>query len=376
MHIMRKLSLRMKFTVGFGVVLLILVVVGAVSYSSLDDLAALSAEAAEKAHSVAIMRDMGSRINDQKAEVRGFLLDDSRREEMERYAENSRQLADAFSKLEPMIVTEKGKQLLAQMREASDGYHRQMDSIVELRRTGKAKKATALLYEPQTVAMRDQIAKSLAALVDRGGELEAAARQEQGAAESGAKTRLVVLVLVGLAVGFAMTIYIARNITGRISQMVATIQAISENDLSMDDMQIRNADEIGKAGQLLNGMKNSLREIIQSIASTAEHVAGASEEISSSAAQQSQGAETQTNQTSQVATAMQEMSSTVLQVSENSNKAAEASRQAAETAREGGAIVEETLAKMRVIAGSVEGTAKKMEELGKSSDQIGRIASH
>jgi len=56
---------------------------------------------------------------------------------------------------------------------------------------------------------------------------------------------------------------------------------------------------------------------------------------------------------------MQEMSSTVLQVSENSNKAAEASRDAAETAREGGTIVEETLVKMRAIADSVDGTARR-----------------
>jgi methyl-accepting chemotaxis protein len=35
--------------------------------------------------------------------------------------------------------------------------------------------------------------------------------------------------------------------------------------------------------------------------------------------------------------------------------------------------VEETLAKMRTIAESVSATAKKVEELGKSSDQIGRI---
>src|SRR5205807_6913761 len=38
------------------------------------------------------------------------------------------------------------------------------------------------------------------------------------------------------------------------------------------------------------------------------------------------------------------------------------------------AIVEETLSRMRAIADSVGSTAKKMEGLGKSSDQIGRIA--
>jgi methyl-accepting chemotaxis protein len=157
------------------------------------------------------------------------------------------------------------------------------------------------------------------------------------------------------------------------ARMVTLIQQIAANNLAVEDMQIVSEDEIGSAGKALNKMKNSLREMIQSIASTAEHVASASEEISSSATQQAQGSETQKDQTSQVATAMQEMSSTVLQVSDNSNKAAEAARKAADTAKHGGSIVEETLTKMRRIAESVGGTAKKMEELGKSSDQIGRI---
>jgi methyl-accepting chemotaxis protein len=138
-------------------------------------------------------------------------------------------------------------------------------------------------------------------------------------------------------------------------------------------MKITSEDETGKAGEALNRMKNNLRGIIQSIAGTAEHIASASEKISSSATQQAQSAEIQKDQSVQVATAMQEMSSTVNSVSDSCHKAADAARQAAETARLGGSIVDGTLDKMRAIAESVGGTAKKMEELGKSSDQIGRI---
>jgi methyl-accepting chemotaxis protein len=174
--------------------------------------------------------------------------------------------------------------------------------------------------------------------------------------------------------GFAIAFGIARSLASAATKMLEQIQEIAANNLAVSDLDVRSQDEIGQAGMALNQMKHNLSEIVQSIAATAEHVASASEELSSSATLQAQGAETQSNQTTQVATAMQEMSSTVLQVSENSSKAAEASRQAAETAREGGSIVEDTLGKMRVIATSVEGTAKKMEELGKSSDQIGRIA--
>jgi methyl-accepting chemotaxis protein len=123
----------------------------------------------------------------------------------------------------------------------------------------------------------------------------------------------------------------------------------------------------------LNRMKHNLRQIIQSIASTATHVASASEEISASATLQAQSSETQKDQTTQVATSMQEMSSTVTQVSDNCNKAAHAARQAAETARQGGSIVDDTLTKMQLIADSVAATAKTVEGLGKSSDQIGHI---
>ncbi len=148
---------------------------------------------------------------------------------------------------------------------------------------------------------------------------------------------------------------------------------IAQNNLAVGDLCVEADDEIGEVTTALNKMKNNLRSVIESIAGTADNVVSASEEISSSATLQAQGAETQKDQAAQVATAMQEMSSTVLQVSENSNKAASASDKAAQTARRGGNIVEETLVKMRSIAESVGSTARKIDELGKSSDQIGRI---
>jgi methyl-accepting chemotaxis protein len=67
------------------------------------------------------------------------------------------------------------------------------------------------------------------------------------------------------------------------------------------------------------------------------------------------------------------MASTVVEISNNSAKAAAAARSAEETARRGGKIVEEALTTIRSIAGAVGDTATKIEGLGKSSDQIGRI---
>jgi ABC-type transporter Mla subunit MlaD len=130
---------------------------------------------------------------------------------------------------------------------------------------------------------------------------------------------------------------------------------------------------VAELAKWFNIFMDKLHEILSKVSSNTESLAAAGEEIAATSRQQTQGAELQRDQTAQVVTAMQEMTSTVQQVSENSNSAAAASQKAAETAREGGKVVEETLARMRAIAGSVGETAKKVEALGKQSDQIGRI---
>jgi methyl-accepting chemotaxis protein len=150
------------------------------------------------------------------------------------------------------------------------------------------------------------------------------------------------------------------------------LHAVAEGNLS-DTVEGTSADEIGQIGGALNRAIHGMAQTIHSISATAEHVASASEQISASAAQQAKSSGTQKDQTAQVATALQEMSTAVIQVSESSGRAAEASRQAAETARNGGAIVEDTLVKMHAIADSVRATAQRIEQLGKNSDQIGRI---
>lgn len=188
--------------------------------------------------------------------------------------------------------------------------------------------------------------------------------------------RAITIFLVVSLVALVITAgWIVRHITGGIAALVTSAKAIAAADLTGDDLPVRSRDELGDLTTAINQMKNDLRNMIGSVALTAERVASASEEISASANQQASGAETQKEEATHVAAAMQEMASTVLQVSENSSKAAESARMAAERAREGGRIVEDSVGKMNAIANSVSHTARQVEELGRSSDQIGEIVS-
>jgi len=369
---MSKLSLKAKLGLGFGAVLVIMIVVGVIGYEATYRLSDQNEVAMQNLKKQNLAMKMTAALETQTTGVRGYLLS-GRDDTLKHDQEGQTEFKEASDQLEKMLVTEEGKKLFAELHTSNETFRNFLDKAIALRRAGKEKEAGQLLFSTEVSQARNETRAALAHLDELEAKLVQDAVQESSLVESRTRTLIMACGVLGLILGITVAFFIVRSITSAMATMAALIQQIAANNLAVDDMRITSEDEIGKAGTALNQMKNNLRTMIQSIAGTAEHVASASEEISSSATQQAQGAETQKDQTSQVATAMQEMSSTVLQVSENSNKAAEASRQAAETARHGGSIVDETLNKMRTIADSVGATAKKMEELGKSSDQIGRI---
>jgi methyl-accepting chemotaxis protein len=357
---------------GFATLLALMLTLSLEAYhtvASLDDISDQGARTANQETMSLLLMEAAMK---ESSGTRGFLLT-GEEQMLERDEEGKEQHRENIEKLRSLLLTEEGKQLLAEIESAHQGFRAVADKEIQLKRGGKGSEATELM-STQAAPAFNLLDKATDKLFEHLEQKKKALNQEQDREAAQGKTLAIALCLIGIAVGFVVAILISRSLIGGINRMVAMIQDLAANNLAVDDLEITSQDEIGQAGLALNKMKNNLAEIIQSIAGTAEHVASASEELSSSASLQAQGAETQNNQTTQVATAMQEMSSTVLQVSENSNKASDASRQAAETAREGGTIVEETLVKMRAIAQSVDDTAKKMQELGKSSDQIGRIA--
>jgi len=370
-QMMSKLSLKMKLAVGFGTLLIILVVIATVAYTAVGSLAEAAKEVGRKASEKEMLVKIELAVAKGRSGSASYLLL-NRNEALEVDEEGKRDYKDSIEELTPLVHSDEGKRLFSEVQHSYDNLLAVSDKEVQLRRSGKTKDAIQTLTRESDPAFKQlhENVKAFTSYLDKGLE-EADKRQD--ATVSRCRVLILTLAALGFLLGAAVSGMTIRSIRSIMFRLVATMQRVAANDLATDDAEITTEDEIGQAGTAFNRMKNSLREMIQSIAGTAQHVASASEELSSSATQQAQSAETQKDQTAQVATAMQEMSSTVLQVSENSNKAAEASRQAAETARRGGAIVEETLSRMRAIADSVSGTAKKMDELGKSSDQIGQI---
>jgi methyl-accepting chemotaxis protein len=367
---MRSLSVRAKLLFGFGVLIAITLVLGGAAYRGILVIDDAANEIDRKTEERTLNDSVDLLALKEGAAARGFLLTGDEKE-LEKYESSKRDYVKVVDELTTKVKSEEGKRLFGQVKRAHETYMTVADREVQLKRDGKQSDAVALMrtQAAPAVAALDEATDGFSAHVIKTKQ-DVDKRQDADVAQ--AKLIIVILCVVGVIAGALLSGVISRSVSGAIGRIIAVIQELAANNLVVEDLET-SEDEIGRAGTALNEMKNNLRGIIQSLSGTADHVASASEEISSSAEQQAQSASTQKDQTTQVATALQEMNVTVQQVSENSSKASDASRKAAETARHGGAIVDETLAKMQVIAASVRSTAGRVEELGKSSDQIGRI---
>src|SRR5579863_2653873 len=150
---MNRLSLKLKLAVGFGALLLILLIMGAISYTSVQNVKNLSAFVDQRGQATFYAASIFSLVNDQKAEYRAYLLT-NQQAEMDRYAGNGLKLAEDLDKLDATLSTDKGRETVTHLRQALDAYHAIIERATNLHRAGKQKQAIALTLAPQSEAVR------------------------------------------------------------------------------------------------------------------------------------------------------------------------------------------------------------------------------
>jgi len=369
---MEGFGLRAKLGTGFGTLLALLVLVGAVGYYSTSRVirAAEDVTSLLKQKELVTATELGMRKQVRSALNYVFNGDS---ESLQEYEKDKQEAGQRLVDLGKVLNTAKGKVSLAKVIESSKKMTASTDQEIIFRQQSRS-------YEANDLASGPKMRAAMSAFVADCGELENwedKLSQDELDAEHQTEFRAhkitLSLVASGLLLGILIAFLIARSITGSLVSMLKMIQKVSAKDLTVADIAVSSSDEIGQAAVALNGMKNTLHEMVKGIACTAENLAKASEDISSGASQAAETARVQADQARQVAVAMLQMSSTVQHVSDHSQRAAESSHNAAQAARQGGTVVEQTLSTMRSIADSSKNVSARIAELGNSSEQIGKI---
>ncbi|WP_235856228.1 methyl-accepting chemotaxis protein [Methanolobus halotolerans] len=206
------------------------------------------------------------------------------------------------------------------------------------------------------------------------------------------KNGIMTAVLIFIVLGSAFALLISRSISGGIQNIVDDFDKISSDALE-GKINTRADTDVGVDFKAiprgLNGILDTLTDIISMVSKNANNVAATSQEISSSieevtaASNQisltvgeiSKGAQDQSSKTEEVAHAMSDMTSNVQDIASNAQHAAETASVTSELIHKVGNESEEMLKQMDDIKRATDSSASAITELEGKSRQIGEIVS-
>jgi methyl-accepting chemotaxis protein len=387
------MKISVKLFIGFAAVLAINAAVGlfclqrlAVVHQTQQD------RIARQIPGLRVLADLRSSVNAHRNAQFEYLVasSEAQRQETQRHSRNAAEgIHSAQEQYGELVSDPEEKRLFEEMKDALAQYLAVSELTAELvqaphrtsmrkgksRRRSKADRLTTdLLFGPEKntfgrVTATLQSALALNLRLAEAANHSSSTLYELVRKQAGMGIALSALLTLLLALGTGQIII------GPLYRLIAIASRMAAGDLTADAIAMEGPGEAGELAGHLNEMQRRLREMIQTAAEDARRIASAGETISLAARQQALGAGAQQEEAQRLATAIQQMTITAKEISDQSNRAAETACQSAETAGKSGAIVDAMLTQIEGIASSVIQTSGRVQDLGKSIEQIGLVIS-
>ncbi|MDI6104658.1 methyl-accepting chemotaxis protein [Actinoplanes sp. NEAU-A12] len=180
-----------------------------------------------------------------------------------------------------------------------------------------------------------------------------------------ARTLVIALIVVGIALGVATAIGIARLITGPLARCVQVLDRVRDGDLT-ERTGLTGQDEVARLAQALDASTASIAGMVRQVGDSAQHVASASEELSSVAVEMSSAAEQTSAQAGNVAAAAGEVSVNVQTVAAGAEQMGASIREIASSASEAASVSAQATQ-------TATRTNEIVAKLGQSSTEISSV---
>ncbi len=377
-----------KLAAGFALALVMLLVVGGVSYWSI---AALVANARAVAHTHEVLENLEavlSLLKDAETGQRGFVLT-----RQERYLEPYQ---DAQGKID---------QRIAEVRRLTANNASQQQRIPELERLKKLKfdelaetidsrKKDPMPKEREAVDLQnvEGLKDALRVVVsDRGkkhmDDLRAVVKdmeeeekrlldQRSQAEETSVLNTKVTIVVASVVAVFGVSLFgffLTRGITQPLGRVTEMSRKIADGNLRQEKLVVASRDEVGELTAGFNDMLDSLRDLTGKTATATANLNSASAQIMASTQQQAAGTKEQAATVQEITTTMEEVSQSGAQISGKAKQVA-ASAEATSAASDAGLrAVLDTNRTMASIREQVEEVARTIVALSEKTQAVGEI---
>jgi methyl-accepting chemotaxis protein len=353
-----RLTLARRLGLGFGSLLLMLLVVAGLSVVELRSQGKQVQDiVGVKNEKLALANTMLESINSLSIQARTVtLLTDVKAidTEMKVMAEaKTRYMNSEKALLDMIAATGADGEEGALMKDIVEGGKKTIPLVERAAKEGESGagvEATMTLTEavrPVEVVWRKKVAQ----LIEMVAKENAAAAEATLASQQRAVMMLVVLLGAAMAIGAFLGWRTTRSITVPVARAVKVAERIAEGDLT-STVEVTSEDEIGRLLHAIHGMQDRLRSLVGDIRQSADSIQTASTEVAVGNQDLSQRTEQTASNLQQAASSMTQLTSTVNQSAEAASQANQMASSASAVAQRGGKVVAEVVSTMNEINNS------------------------
>lgn len=249
---------------------------------------------------------------------------------------------------------------------------------------------TAEIYTPVLAA--GQIRYVLFAQIDSKPYLTTATLAGNALSDSQSifKNGMMTTIGVNLLISGLIVVLALKLVSGKINPLVRMTEAaarMAAGDLSAEDIEVRDRDEIGMLAASFNGMKSNLRELIAQVGMSSEMLAAAAEQLTANAEQSglaaehiasrservSAGAQMQVQSVEESVMVIDRMNNGVQRIAGHAQQVSSAAQSALAQAEEGNGEIQKAVRQIDSINQTIHGLAQVIKGLGERTEQIERF---
>jgi len=351
----RDMKIGTRLMGGFGLVLLVLLVVGGAGYWGVRTVAdkttnMLRTDATISEHA---SRARANIVGLRRYEKDIFLNVGNKEKEgtyIKDWKEQQEHLALRLADLEKAVYLPEEKDMVAKMEQEAAKYEEAFLKANTMVEEGKIK--TPQQGNAFMVPYKDGIHEMEASAKDLADVSNKRMDGMEQVLTSHTKHVSIILlsfILVAIVAGIGISIGITSSVTGPIAVGVKAADSLANGELSVE-IEVNSKDETGQLLLSMRNMVDKLREIVGEIKSSAENVSSGSQELSASSEQISQGATEQASSAEEASASVEQMGTTIKQNALNAEQTEKIAFKAAQDAGECGKAVTDTVNAMKDIA--------------------------
>ena len=371
----RSISIAPRAALGFGVIALIVFILGGFALVQMSGMHERSGEIEDDwLPSLNALSDLSRSVYRLRATTLRALLSDSEaqlQKNLEHAQQMRAELDSAQNTYEKLISSREEQSHYDSFKAAESQYLALQSQLLQHMRSGDRTAAMAMLASGIN-QHADDMDSTLSELTQHNREGASTAAKASNAVYSHAMRGTLLVMALSAVATIVLATLLTRSIVRPLSEAVEVADSVAKGNLTLA-IDTRGNDEPARLLQALKGMQGNLRSTIEQITGAADQLAAAATQLTSVTEATTHNLHRQNLEIDQAATAVTQMSSAVDEVARNAADASESSSESGQIARHGSAQINQTLSTIGQLASDVDATSAHFGQLAHKIRGISQV---